>query len=133
MRVKHNGAISEPRHQPGSGAQGGSLGNQEFISQTNGNAQSVPRENRFKYVDDRTTLEIINLLSVGLSSYYFKQHVPSDIPTDVYFIPNENLQSQSYINQINQWTENQKDQGNDIQLHPQLQIYYTAEQQQYEY
>ena len=71
MRVKHNGVISEPRSQPGSGAQGASLENQEFISQTNENAQSVPTDKRFKYVDDLTTLEIINLLSVGLSSYNF--------------------------------------------------------------
>ena len=108
MRVKHNGVISEPRNQPGSGAQGASLGNQEFISQTNENAQSVPTDKRFKYVDDLTTLEIINLLSVGLSSYNFKHHVPSDIPTDGYYLPNDNLKSQFYINEINKWTVNQK-------------------------
>ena len=112
MKVKHNGVISKPRQQPGSGAQGASLGNQEFISQTNENAQSVPTENRFKYVDDLTTLEIINLLSVGLSSYNYKQHVPSDVPINGYFIQNENLQSQHYINQINEWTHNQKMQIN---------------------
>ena len=45
MRVKHHGVISAPRKQPGSGAQGASLGNHEFSSQTNNNADSVPEEN----------------------------------------------------------------------------------------
>ena len=68
----------------------------------------MPTDKRFKYVDDLTTLEIINLLSVGLSSYNFKHHVPSDIPTDGYFLPNDNLKSQFYIIEINKWTVNQK-------------------------
>ena len=99
MRVKHNGEISATRHQPGTGAQGAFLRNQEFKSQTNENAPSVPTDNRFKYVYDLTTLETINLLSVGMPSYYFKQHIPSDVPMDGYFIPKENLQSQ-YIKQV---------------------------------
>ena len=49
------------------------------------NANSVSKENRFKYVDDLTTLEIINLLSIGLSSCNFKQHIPSDIPAEGFF------------------------------------------------
>ena len=64
VRVKHHGVVSAPRKQPGSGAQGASLGNHEFISQTNDNADSIPEEDRFKYVDDLTCLEIVNLLSV---------------------------------------------------------------------
>ena len=108
IRVKHRGKISKPRAQPGSGAQGASLGNQEFLSQTNHNADSVPIEDRFKYVDDLTTLEIINLLSIGLSSYNYKLHVPSDIPTDGYFVDNSNLKTQHYLEEINKWTNNQK-------------------------
>ena len=108
MRVKHHRVISAPRKQPGSGAQGASLGNHEFSSQTNNNADSVPEENRFKYVDDLTTLEIINLLSIGLSSFNVKKQVPSDIPIDGYYVDSSNLQSQQYLNQINEWTTKQK-------------------------
>ena len=108
MRVKHHGVASKPRNQPGSGAQGVSLGNHEFTSQTNNNADSVPEENRFKYVDDLTTLEVINLLSIGLSSFNFKQQVSSDIPVGGFYIDSENLQSQHYLNEINNWTKNQK-------------------------
>ena len=44
MRVKFHGEMSEKRHQPGSGAQGATLGNWEFLSQTNDNANCVPLE-----------------------------------------------------------------------------------------
>ena len=108
MRVKHHNKVSVPRSQPGSGAQGASLGNHEFLSQTNDNANSVPEKDRFKYVDDLTVLEIINLLSVGLSSYNVRNHVPSDVPENGYYIDNTNLKSQNYLDQINTWTNNQK-------------------------
>ena len=68
---------------------------EEFISQTNENANCVPTDDRFKYVDDLSILEIINLLSIGLTKYDFKNHVPYDIPTDAYFINNKNLKSQN--------------------------------------
>ena len=60
-----------------------------------------------KFVDDLSTLEIINLLNVGLSSFNTKLQVPSDISVDNYFIPSENLKSQSYLYQIDEWTQKQ--------------------------
>ena len=96
IKVKHHGKVSTPRNQPRSGAQGASLGNQEFISQTNENANCVPIEDRFKYVDDLSILEIINLLSIGMTEYKYEEHVPSDIPTDAYFVENKNLKSQNF-------------------------------------
>ena len=112
IQVKHHGLLSRPRPQPGSGAQGASLGNQEFLSQTNENADSVPEKERFKFVDDLTALETINLLNIGLCSYNFKQHIASDIPEGGYFIDSKNLDSQMYLDKINQWTVNQKMQLN---------------------
>ena len=109
MRVKHNGVISEPRHRPGYGAQGASLGNQEFISQTNENSKSVPTVKRFKYMQMISQLQRptqYNILSVGLSSYNIKYDVPSDIPNDGYFLPN--YKSEFYRNEINKWSVNQK-------------------------
>ena len=69
MRVKWHGVISQPRKLPGGGAMGASLGNWEFLSQTNDNADCVPLDDRFKFVDDLTTLEIINLINIGISSF----------------------------------------------------------------
>ena len=59
-------------------------------------------------MDDLTTLEIINLLTIGLSSLYMKNHVPSDIPEHGQFIDGNNLKSQDYLAQINAWTEDHK-------------------------
>ena len=108
MKVKFHGQISESRKQPGSGAQGASLGNHEFISQTNNNADSVPEEDRYKFVDDLSCLEIINLLSIGLASHNFRQQVPSDIPSHGQIINSEHLKTQKYLDEISRWTTTQK-------------------------
>ena len=108
MRVKWHGQLSEPRKLPGGGAMGASLGNWEFLSQTNDNADCVPVDDRFKFVDDLTILEVINLLTIGLSSFYAKSQVPSDIPEHGQFVQSDNLKSQDYLNQINAWTEDHK-------------------------
>ena len=76
IKVKFHGQISESRKQPGSGAQRASLGNHEFISQTNNNADSVPEEDRYKFEDDLSCLEILNLLSIGLASHNTRLQVP---------------------------------------------------------
>lgn len=87
---------------------GANLGNWEFLSQTNDNADCVPVEDRFKFIDDLSTLEVINLLTIGLSSLYMKNHVPSDINSHGQYIEGDKLKSQGYLNQINAWTENHK-------------------------
>ena len=109
MVIYHtSGEVSETRNQPGSGAQGANLGNQEFISQTNNNALSVLVSDQYKFVDDLTTLEKINLLSVGLASHNTRLQVPSDVPAHGQIVTNQNLKTQSYIDSISSWTSNQK-------------------------
>ena len=90
MQVKWRGILSSPRDLPGGGAMGSTLGVWEFLSQTNNNADVVPEEDRFKYVDDLTVLKIINLINVGLASFNCKQQVPADIPSSNMYIPSEN-------------------------------------------
>ena len=80
---------------PGSGAMGSSLGNWEFDSQTNHNADSVPAEDRFKFVDDFTVLEVINLISIGIISYDILRQVPNDIQTHNQFVDNKKLLTQT--------------------------------------
>ena len=58
-------------------------------------------------MDDLTVLEIFNLLTVGITSYNIKQHVPSDVPAHNQFIP-ANLESHNWLDKINLWTTNQK-------------------------
>ena len=108
MRVKWHGELSQPRKLPGGGAMGANLGNWEFLSQTNNNADCVPEEDRFKFVDDLSTIVVINMLTIGLSSFYSKPQVASDIPVHRQFVKSTQLKSQAYLDQINKWTENQK-------------------------
>ena len=96
-RVKWRGHLSSERLLPGSGAQGSIIGNLEFVSQTNNNADHIPPDNRWKLVDDLTTVEVINMITIGLTSYNFRHHVASDIPVHGQFVNHENLLSQHYI------------------------------------
>ena len=63
---------------------------------------------RFKFVDDLSMLEKLNLILLGLSSYNFKYHVASDIGVEQKFLPSENIQSQVYLNGIETWTDDMK-------------------------
>ena len=52
-------------------------------------------------------MEIVNLLTVGITSFNLKQQIPTDIPTHNQFIPPGNLASQDWLDKINRWTEDQ--------------------------
>ena len=75
------------------------------MSQSNDNANCVPEEDRFKYMDDLTLLEIISLTNIGIASHNSKVHVPSNLPNHNQFIPSEHLQTQKYLNDISKWTD----------------------------
>ena len=108
MSVSWHGCTSVPRKINGSGPQGATLGILEYLSQSNNNADCVSSEDRFKFIDDLTILEIINLLTIGISCFNVKNQVPSDILENNQFIPSENLESQLFLEEIGLWTKNQK-------------------------
>ena len=106
--VKWHGVQSRQKKANGGGPQGGYFGILEFLGQSNENANCVSEEDRFKFVDDLTALEKIALLTIGIASHNIKQQVPNDINTSNLFIPSQNLKSQNYLNQIQNWTTKQK-------------------------
>ena len=85
------------------------LGLLEYQSQSNNSADCVQVKDRFKFVDDLSILEIVNLLTIGITSLDIKQQTPSDVPNHNQFIPPQNLNSQGWLDEIDDWTENQKD------------------------
>ena len=89
-------------------AKGATLGILEYLSQSNDSANLVSEDDRFKFVDDLSILEIVDLLTVGITSYNLKMHVPSDVAVHNQFIPATNLKSQDWLEKINQWTVEQK-------------------------
>ena len=90
------------------GPQGSTFGILEYLSQSNVNAECIDEDERYKFVDDLSFLEIINLLSIGISSYNIKAHVPSNVPVHNQIILPQNLKSQQQLNEINAWTKNMK-------------------------
>ena len=108
MKVKWRGLTSSERDLHGGGPQGATFGIWEYLVQSNDNAEFVDPEYRYKFVDDLTLLEKINLLIIGLASSNCKATVPSNIPTHNQFIPPEHLKTQTYLKNIQEWTKNQK-------------------------
>ena len=108
MTVKWNGILSKARELPGGGPQGCSMGIISYMSQSQSSAEFLENDKKYKFVDDLSILEIINLVSIGISSYNFRHHVASDIGVDMKYVSNENIQSQTHLNEICTWTDRMK-------------------------
>ena len=74
------------------GPQGALIGGIEYLAQNNDNADCVPAENRFKFIDDLSIVQMICLSGLFLD-YNFHQHVASDIAVDQQFLPPQNFQT----------------------------------------
>ena len=59
-------------------------------------------------MDDLTTLEVIDLIIIGLSSYNFRNHVASDIPVHGQYVDPKNLLTQQYISTLETWSDRHK-------------------------
>ena len=98
-------------------AQGSVLGNWEYLSQTNNNTDHIPVDSRWMWVDDLTTLEVLDLKTIGLSFYNFCNPVALDIPVQGQYVdPAENLRTQQYISTLKTWSDNIKKKLNEKQL-----------------
>ena len=105
MFVKWHDVTSDLKTLPGGGPQGCSLGLWSFLSQTNDNPEDANNEDIYKFVDDKSVLEVINLLSIGIASHNPKERVPSNVPTSNIIIPAVHLKTQDHLEKINDWTK----------------------------
>ena len=108
MKVKWHNKLSTQRNLPGGGPQGSSIGGLEYDSQSNSNTDFLTPEDKYKFVDDLSMLEVINLITAGLASYNFKHHVASDIGVNQLYLPSSNVCSQQFMNNVAEWTQNNK-------------------------
>ena len=108
MVLKWHGKMSSEKKLPASAPQGSTIGILLYLSASNDNCDKVPVDDRFKFVDDASIIEVISLLNVGLASHNSKIHVSSQIPENGQFIPSEHLKTQKYVEDINNWTEENK-------------------------
>ena len=105
MKVKWNKTSSSMHNLNGGGPQGGLMGILEYLSQTNSNTDFIDPEDKFKFIDDLSILEIINLIIQGLTSFHFKSQVASYINIKHnQFLPQGNLESQTHLNKLSEWT-----------------------------
>ena len=70
---------------------------------SNDNADIVSADDRFKYIDDLTLLQLV-CLSGLLTDYNFKEHVASDIGVGQSFLPADSFQTQDHLNYVSNWT-----------------------------
>jgi hypothetical protein len=85
-------------------SQGTLLGGIEYLVQSNDNADIVSDEDRFKYIDDLSVLEVVYLAGL-LTEYNFYEHVASDIATGQPYLPPSRYNSQQTFDSISNWTE----------------------------
>ena len=97
MYIKWHNKQSKRRNLSGGGPQGGTLGIIEYLSQSNNNANCVENNRKWKWVDDLTILEIINLINIGMSSFNVKNQVPNDIHISKNYISSQNFQTESHL------------------------------------
>ena len=81
------------------------FGFEEYLSQSNGNTDFLNDDEKYKFIDDVSILEILNLISFGLSSYNFHNHVASDIGIEHSYLDPHNIKSQEYLNKVSDWTD----------------------------
>ena len=108
MTVKWHGVKSGLRSLPGGSPQGASLGLWSFLSQTNDNPEDACSDEIYKFVDDKSGIEIINLFSIGLASHNTKATVPSNIPISNNFMPRKHLKTQSNMERVVKWSESKQ-------------------------
>lgn len=104
MQVRFNGKLSSEHSLIGGGPQGTLLGQLEYIVQSNDVADCVDEEDRFKYIDDLSILELISLAGV-LTEFDCIQSVPSDVGVGDEYLSPESYRTQNRIKQIAAWTK----------------------------
>ena len=106
MKVRFNGEESDFFGLVGGGPQGTLIGQLEYLVFSNDNADIVSADDRYKYIDDLTVLQLV-CLSGLLTEYNFTEHVASDIGLGQTFLPADSYSTQDHLNYISNWsTEN---------------------------
>ena len=93
MEVKFKGKLSSPRQLVGGGPQGTLIGGLEYIVASGDCSEEVDPNDKYKYIDDLTLVELV-LLTSALLEYDFKAHVASDIGTDQMYLPSTTFSTQ---------------------------------------
>ena len=75
------------------------------------NTDFIDPEEKFKFIDDLSIIEVLNLINIGQSSYNF--HVASDIGVENSYLDASNIKAQTYLDKIAEWTKENEMKLND--------------------
>ena len=103
LQVKWQNTYSEPKIVNGGGPQGITTGILEYLSLSNGNFNFLSLDEIFKFIDDASFMEVLNMLSIGISSFNTRATIPTDIVDN--YIPPANLKTSEYLSKISDWTD----------------------------
>ena len=70
---------------------------------SNDNADCDDPEDRYKYIDDLSVLELV-MVTGFLREYDFYQHIASDIGIDQVYLPPDSFRTQDTLDRISAWT-----------------------------
>ena len=104
MSVRFNGQESSLISLIGGFPQGSLIGQDAYIVSSDDCADMVNEDDRFRYIDDLEILELISLTGI-LQDYDIWSHVPSDISVDQQFLSATHLNTQTNLNKIAHWTD----------------------------
>ena len=79
-------------------------GQQAYLVASDDNASFISEEDRYKFCDDLSILEIIMLADI-LIEYDFREHVASDVGVNQKFLSVSQLQTQENLDRISLWTQ----------------------------
>ena len=99
MKVKFNNEMSDFLTLIGGGPQGTLLGGIEYLVQSNDNADCVAPEDRFKFIDDLSVLQLVCMAGL-LVDYNFYDHVASDIGIDQQYLPGNTYTAQHNLDSV---------------------------------
>ena len=104
--MKWNGEYSSPRPVAAGSLQGINAGGiLEYLSHTAHNLSFIDQDSTWKFIDDESFVEILNLCQSGLASYNCKLQVPSDLSVSKLFPSPQNCSTQSYLDRIHSWAD----------------------------
>ena len=107
MTVRYNTAWSKWHTLVGGAPQGSWMGQMAYIAASDDAASWLEDENKYKYCDDLSILELIVMGDI-LTQYDTRNHVASDVAVEQMFIQPTNLKTQQNLNQIAEWTKENK-------------------------
>ena len=103
MSVMWQDTVSSPRRLVGGSGQGCLLAGPQYLVGSCDVADSIPKDDKYRYFDDLQLTEVVTLSGL-LISYDFWNHVASDVAIDQLFLKPSDTNIQNHLDNLQKWT-----------------------------